>query len=336
MRIPPLSGLEIALVEQGRSITDGLAAVTAATKRADELGFRRMWVAEHHAAAAVGSIAPPVLATHLAGQTSRLRVGSGGVLVPNHAPLVVAEQFATLAALHPDRIDLGLGRGPGTMDPAIVRSLRRGGEPTTDEQYRDDIVELLGYLSGERGVTLLPGAQDVPAPQPWLLSSSTAGAELAAELGLPIAFAHHIRPENTVEAIERYREKFQPSRWQQQPYVMICVETVCADTEAEATRLAQAINVLKVGLLSNRADVRLPTPEQAATVEFDPAVTQALARRNDQQAMGSPATVRSRLVDLTERTGADELMLASVIFDVEARIRSFELVVEAVAAGPVR
>jgi luciferase family oxidoreductase group 1 len=333
MDIPALSGLEIALVEAGRSSSEGLAAATALTRRAEELGFRRMWVAEHHAANAVAAISPPVLATYLAGQTSTLRVGSGGVLVPNHAPLVVAEQFATMAALYPGRIDLGLGRGPGARGDNLIRALRRGGEPTTDAEYRADLVELLDYLAGKPGVDLLPQPESLVTPEPWLLSSSAAGCDLAAELGLPIAFAHHIRPDNTVDAIARYRDEFQPSRWRAEPYVIVCVETLCAETDTEAARIHRPFDVLKMGAFDeNWENVGVPTPEDSTLLDFGPKAEEMLGQHKAAQAIGSPETVIAQLADITAATAADELMLATVVYDVDARIRSFELVAQAAAA----
>src|SRR6266536_3923039 len=229
----PLSALELVIVQTGRSAVEALAQVAEVARRAEGHGYRRIWIAEHHGSPAIASASPPVLAAHLAAATSSIRVGSGGVMAPNHAPLAVAEQFATLAALHPGRIDLGIGRGPGTLDPRIIRALRRGADPA-DDDYPADIAELLGYLSADSEVRVLPGPETSPMPEPWLLISSTGGAELAAELGLPVAFAHHIRPMNTLESLARYREKFRPSAWRSEPFVILAVETVCADTDEEA------------------------------------------------------------------------------------------------------
>jgi luciferase family oxidoreductase group 1 len=238
-----------------------------------------------------------------------------------------------MSALYPGRIDVGLGRGPGTRDDDLVRALRRGGEPTTNAQYRADLVELLDYLAGKPGVDLLPQPESLVTPEPWLLSSSAAGCDLAAELGLPIAFAHHIRPDNTVDAIARYRDTFQPSRWRSEPYVIVCVETVCADTDAEAVRIHRPIDVLKVGLMSeNWANIAMPTPEDSALVDLGTQAEEMLRQHNDPQAIGSPETVIARLAEITADTAADELMLASVVYDVDARIRSFELVAAAAAA----
>ncbi|GGQ81535.1 MsnO8 family LLM class oxidoreductase [Couchioplanes azureus] len=329
MSLPPLSILEVAPAERGRTASEALAATATAVRAADELGLRRAWFAEHHGAPLIGSVAPPVLIAHAAATTSRLRVGSGGVLLPNHAPRAVAEQFATLDALHPGRIDLGIGRGPGTFDASVVAALRRGAPPATADDYRAGIVELLGYLSGDGGPALLPGYR--AAVQPWLLSSSTAGASLAGELGLPVAFAHHIRPQNTAEALDRYREAFRPSRWLDRPYVMIAVETVCADTDAEADALGRPLDLVKADLFAGRADRPLLPPAEAAEVTLPAEVQERLRDYRAQQAHGSPATVAARLAALAAATGADEIMLSTTVYDAAARRRSLELVAKTTA-----
>ncbi|MEV8504704.1 LLM class flavin-dependent oxidoreductase [Actinoplanes sp. NPDC051475] len=323
MTLPPLSILEVAPAQHGRTAPETLAVTAATVRRADELGLRRAWFAEHHGAPLISSVAPPVLMAHAAATTSRIRVGSGGVLLPNHAPRAVAEQFATLDALHPGRIDLGIGRGPGTFDAGVVAALQRGAAPTTDDSYRAGIVELLGYLSGENGPPLLPGYRS--EVQPWLLSSSTAGASLAGELGLPVAFAHHIRPQNTAEAVERYREAFRPSRWAERPYVMIAVETICADTDAEAAVLARPLDLVKAGLFAGRADQPLLPPAEAVQVTLPDDVQERLRAYRAQQAQGSPATAAAQLAAIAAVTGADEIMMSTTIYDAAARQRSLEL-----------
>ncbi|WP_033343231.1 LLM class flavin-dependent oxidoreductase [Catenuloplanes japonicus] len=325
-----LSALELALTEDGRTATEALDAAGRAVKAVDELGYRRVWFAEHHGAGIASSVVPAVLIAHYAAQTGRIRLGSGGVLAPNHAPLALAEQFATLAALHPDRIDLGVGRGPGTHDEKIIRGLRRGGEPSTDAEYQADVAELIGYLSGEAGVALINGWPPAAGgPAPWLLSSSPAGAELAARLGLPIALAHHIRPDNTVAAAARYRELFTPSRWADRPYVMICVETIVADTDEEAARLGRAMDVAKVGAMTGQIALALPTPAQAESHGVPEAARDMIAAHSASQARGSVETVARRFTDLVDQTGADELMLFCGVYDPQARVRSYELAAKA-------
>ncbi|RKR86837.1 luciferase family oxidoreductase group 1 [Micromonospora pisi] len=329
--LPPLSVLELATVEEGRGAGESLTAVVSMARRAAELGFRRVWVAEHHRYRSVGSVAPPVLAAHLAATTAGIRVGSGGVLLPHHAPLTVAEQFTTLAALHPGRIDLGVARGPGTSDPDTIRALRRGADPATEAEYRADLVELLDHLAEVTGGRVLPGAADVPTP--WLLASSVAGAELAAELGLPIAFAHHIRPGNAVEALARYRDRFRPSRWRDSPYVLVSVETICAASDAEAVALGRPAKLAMAGALQGRGGEAMLLPPALAEAETLLAeLEERLGQMSATQAHGSPETVYRRLAAVAAQTGADELMLSTPVYHPQTRVRSLELVA-ATAAG---
>ncbi len=200
----PLSALEVAMVQAGAGAADTLRDTTEFARRLEDLGYLRLWYAEHHHSPAIGAFPPVVLTAHAAALTSSIRLGSGGVLAPHHAPIMLAEQFGTLSALHAGRIDLGIGRGPGTFDDSTARALRRGAGPTTDDEYRDDVSSTLRFLVDEVALS--------PLPEPWLLSSSTAGAALAAELGLPIAFAHHIRPDNTLAALGHYRGAPSPAR----------------------------------------------------------------------------------------------------------------------------
>ncbi|MEV6394814.1 LLM class flavin-dependent oxidoreductase [Streptomyces sp. NPDC051907] len=320
----PFSALEVAMVQTGTRAVDTLHDTTEFARRVDDLGYRRLWYAEHHHSPAIGAFPPVVLAAHAAALTSSIRLGSGGVLAPNHAPIMLAEQFGTLAALHGGRIDLGIGRGPGTFDEPTARALRRGAGPTTDDEYRDDVSATLRLLVEEVALD--------PLPEPWLLSSSTAGAALAAELGLPIAFAHHIRPDNTLAALEHYRENFTPSRWCARPRVLVCVETICADTDKEAAWLAGPMEVVKAELLKGRGDIPFPTPEEAAAHSFSPEDEQALAAFRAQQAYGSPETVAKQLADLVGVTRADELMLVTPVYTLADRLRSYELVQQHVMA----
>ncbi|MEU3985645.1 LLM class flavin-dependent oxidoreductase [Streptomyces sp. NPDC026672] len=314
----PLSALEVAAVQTGSRPEDTLRDTAEVARRLDGLGYRRLWYAEHHHSPAIGAFPPVVLAAHAAALTSSIRLGSGGVLAPNHAPITLAEQFGTLAALTGGRVDLGIGRGPGTFDEATARALRRGAGPTTDDEYRTDVSETLRLLTEEVALD--------PLPEPWLLSSSTAGATLAAGLGLPLAFAHHIRPDHTRAALAAYREGFTPSRWCAGPRVLLCVETVCAETDEAAARLAGPMDVVKAGLLEGRSDIPFPTPDEAAAHAFTPEQAGALAAFRDRQAHGSPGTVARRLADLVAATGADELMLTTPVYALADRLRSFELV----------
>ncbi|MDT0469853.1 LLM class flavin-dependent oxidoreductase [Streptomyces gibsoniae] len=323
--LPPLSVLDLALTEEGASARDALAAVVSTARRASELGFRRVWVAEHHRYRSVGSVAPAVLSSHLAASTSGVRVGSGGVLLTNHAPLAVAEQFTTLAALHPGRIDLGIGRGPGTNDLHTIRALRRGADRATDDEYRAGLIELLEYLADADARRVLPGADALP--EPWLLSSSVGGSELAAELGLPLAFAHHIRPDNTLEALGRYREQFRASRWCERPRVLVSVETLCAPTHTEVDRLGRPAMLAMAAAVEGRgAEAPLLSPAKAATETLNPALEERLGRMRAAQAYGTPEEVRRRLSAVASQTGADELMLSTPVYDLNDRMRSVSLV----------
>ncbi|MGI5346882.1 LLM class flavin-dependent oxidoreductase [Streptomyces sp. CA-250714] len=313
-----LSALEVAVVQNGTRPVDTLRDTAAFAQELERLGYHRIWYAEHHHSPAIGAFPPVVLTAHAAASTTAIRLGSGGVLAPNHAPLMLAEQFGTLAALHPDRVDLGIGRGPGTFDEATARALRRGAGPTTDAEYREDIAAILSFLVDEVAFG--------PLPEPWLLASSTAGATLAAELGLQIALAHHIRPDNTHAALERYRAAFTPSRWCPQPRVLVCVETVCAETEEEAAWRTGPMDVIKAGLLKGASEIPFPTPAQAAAHTFTAQERQALDAFRAQQASGTPEAVLDRLTQLADETGADELMLTTPVFDLRDRVQSYELV----------
>ncbi|MFF7656412.1 MsnO8 family LLM class oxidoreductase [Streptomyces sp. NPDC007983] len=324
----PLSALEVAMVETGTRAVDTLRDTTAFARRLDALGYRRLWYAEHHHSPAIGAFPPVVLTAHAAASTSAIRLGSGGVLAPNHAPIMLAEQFGTLAALHPDRIDLGIGRGPGTFDESTARALRRGAGPTTDDAYRDDVAATLRFLVDEVALG--------PLPEPWLLASSTAGAALAADLGLPLAFAHHIRPDNTLAALGHYRAHFSPSAWCARPRVLVCVETICAETREEALRLAGPMNVVKAGLLKGHSDAPFPSPAEASAHPFTAEERQALAAFGAHQAYGTPESVVRRLSEVADATGADELMLVTPVYALAARLRSYELVMRHASSGASR
>ncbi|MFD5393094.1 MsnO8 family LLM class oxidoreductase [Streptomyces sp. NPDC127097] len=314
----PLSALEVAMVQTGARAVDTLRDTAAFAQGMERLGYQRIWYAEHHHSPAIGAFPPVVLTAHAAASTASIRLGSGGVLAPNHAPLMLAEQFGTLAALHPDRIDLGIGRGPGTFDEAIARALRRGAGPTTDAEYENDVAATLSFLVDEVALG--------PLPEPWLLASSPTGAALAAGLGLPVAVAHHIRPDNTQAVLERYRAEFTPSRWCERPRVLLCVETVCAETAEEAAWRVGPMDVVKAGLLKGLSEIPFPTPAEAATHPFTEEERRALAGFRAQQAVGTPETVIRRLTELAGETGADELMLTTPVYDLDDRIRSYELI----------
>lgn len=324
----PMSVLELAPMAAGVTAGDALRNTTELAKRVEELDYLRLWVAEHHNMPSIASSAPAVLIAHLAAATSRIRVGSGGVMLPNHAPLVVAEQFGTLEALHPGRIDLGIGRAPGT-DQRTALALRRTMAGLSAEDFPQELADLIRYFQGDSGpVTAVPGRGDEPAI--WLLGSSGFSAQLAGLLGLPFSFAHHFSAVNTVPALELYRRSFRPSRWLSKPYAKIAVNVVCADTNERARWLAGPAALAFLKLRSGTPEP-LTTPEEAAAYPYSDLERAFVEDRWADQAVGSPDTVRRRLTELLDRTQADELMLTTMVYDLGDRIRSFELVAEKVA-----
>ena len=329
VRVVHLSVLDLVPIASGSSASAALANSTALARRADALGYTRYWVAEHHGMPGIGSSSPAVLIAHLAGATSRIRVGSGGVMLPNHQPLVIAEQFGTLDALHPGRIDLGIGRAPGT-DQITALALRRSVDALSAEDFPQELARLIGYFepgSGTPRVVAVPGRGDAPAI--WLLGSSDFSARLAGILGLPFSFAHHFSAANTDLALDLYRSEFRPSRWLAEPYAMVAVNAVCAETDERAEWLAGPSGLAFLRLRQGRPG-RLPTPEQAAEYPYSPVEREFVLARREGQALGSPETVAAQLTALLKRTMADELMLTTMVYDIEARIRSYELIAERV------
>ncbi len=321
----PLSVLDLATVAEGSTPRRALEETTVLARVAERLGYRRFWVAEHHGMPAVASSAPAVLLAHLAAATASIRVGSGGVMLPNHAPLVIAEQFGTLEALHPGRVDLGIGRAPGT-DHRTARALRRTADLGA-ERFPDDLVELIGYFTGavEHPVAM-PGLGVLP--EIWLLGSSLFSAELAGLLGLPFAFAHHFSPRFTEPALDRYRQAFRPSAVCDAPHAMVAVAVVCAPTDEEAAWVAGSTALSTLFLRTNRL-APLPSPEAAAEYPYTPEERAIVDAAMATHVVGSPATVRSGLQGLLARTDADELMVTTRVFAAPARLRSFELVAAA-------
>src|SRR5688500_37249 len=297
----PLSVLELATVGTGQSSADALAATTEVARAADRLGYTRLWVAEHHNMPAVASTSPPVLIAHLAAVTERIRVGSGGVMLPNHAPLVVAEQFALLEALHPGRIDLGIGRAPGT-DAQTALALRRDPAALSAEDFPQHLLDLLGLFGDERvegglaeRFTATPAASSAPAVM--LLGSSGFSAQLAGALGLPFAFAHHFGGPHTVEAVQLYRDSFRPSPVLERPYAIVTANVLTADTAEEAARLALPGQLMRLAIRTNRLRP-LPSPEEAA-VDPERAAAEAMPSN---AIVGTPDVAVAGLRDLAERT----------------------------------
>ncbi|MDN5919012.1 MAG: LLM class flavin-dependent oxidoreductase [Pseudonocardia sp.] len=330
--VVPLSILDLVPVAAGASATSALEHSTRLVRRAEELGFGRFWVAEHHAMPGIASSSPPVLIAHLAGATERIRVGSGGVMLPNHRPLVVAEQFGTLEALHPDRIDLGIGRAPGT-DPKTAAALRgiSSGQLGAPDNFPDQLVELSAYFRGDADVLAVPAAGN--APSMWLLGSSGYSAQVAGMLGLPFAFAHHFSAENTLPALQLYREKFRPSAMLSEPYSMIAASVFCAGTDEAAQELAMpaALQFLRLRLGQPGP---VPSPEEVAAFDWTDQALRFVEQRQADQIIGSPETVRRGMEQLVASTAVDELMITTSTFAGEDRLRSYELFAEAVGMTP--
>jgi luciferase family oxidoreductase group 1 len=321
----PLSVLDLAFVAEGSTPADALRNSLDLARHVERLGYRRFWLAEHHNMIGIASAATAVVIGYVAGGTSTIRVGAGGIMLPNHSPLVVAEQFGTLATLYPGRIDLGLGRAPGT-DQQTLRALRR--TPVSAETFPQDVLELqalLGPLKPGQTVQAVPGT-DTNVPL-WILGSSLFGAQLAAMLGLPYAFASHFAPEALMPALAMYREKFQPSAQLDRPYAMVGVNVIAADTDAEARRLFTSAQQAFANMLRG-ARGRLPPPIDDIETYWTPMERMHASAMLSCSVVGSPETVRNGVRDLVARTNADELIVAAAIFDHEARMRSYEILAD--------
>ena len=319
---PPFSVLDLAPVPQGTSVSQALANSLDLARHAETLGFHRYWLAEHHNMPGIASAATAVVIGHVAGGTKTIRVGSGGVMLPNHAPLMVAEQFGTLNALYPGRIDLGVGRAPGT-DQATMRALRRYAGAV--DSFAQDVVELQHWFKPaepDQSVRAVPGeGQDVPI---WMLGSSTWGAQLAAALGLPYAFAAHFAPDALLDALLLYRRHFKPSEALAKPYAMVCIGVCAADTDEEAKRLSTSTQQQFLALRRGRPGL-LPPPVDDIREHASLAELAGLDHTFQYAAIGSPETVRRKIDQVLEMTGADEVMAASQIHDHDARKRSYEI-----------
>jgi luciferase family oxidoreductase group 1 len=319
----PLSVLDLAPVAEGSRASDALANSLDLARLVEGLGYRRFWVAEHHNMPGIASSAPAVLIAHLAAGTTTLRLGSGGVMLPNHAPLVIAEQFGTLEALHPGRVDLGLGRAPGT-DGYTAAALRHGLNGAGGDDFPDQLIELLAYFEGRvEHITATPGEGD--RPDVWLLGSSGYSAELAGYLGLPFAFARHFSARNTLPALALYRERFRPSERLQQPYAMVCTGIVCADTSEAAERIVASSRLSILNLRRGRPG-RLPSPDEALAHTFTEQERAVVDEHMAGYIVGDPDAVRAGIDELLEATAADELMASTSAYHHADRRRSFELV----------
>jgi luciferase family oxidoreductase group 1 len=325
-----LSVLDLSPIVQGGDAATSLRNSLDLARHAEDWRYRRYWLAEHHNMPGIASAATAVALAHIGAGTGSIRIGAGGIMLPNHAPLMVAEQFGTLASLYPGRIDLGLGRAPGT-DPLTARALRRhlaGGADT----FPQDVVELLHYFEPARpgqAVRAVPGAGlEVEA---WILGSSTFGAQLAAMLGLPYAFASHFAPAEMERALAIYRQTFQPSARLRRPHVMLGLNIVAADSDPEARRLFSSLQQAFVALRSGTPGP-LPPPVDDMDSRLDPAARAMLDQALSCAIVGSPETVKAGLAAFVARTGADELMVTTSVFDHGARLRSFDIVAQSMAS----
>jgi luciferase family oxidoreductase group 1 len=324
----PLSVLDLAPVPEGADAGQALRNSLDLARTAERLGYRRFWMAEHHSMPGIASAATAVALAFVGAGTSTIRIGAGGIMLPNHAPLVIAEQFGTLESLFPGRVDLGLGRAPGT-DRAAAYALRRN--LASDENlFPQDVVELMGYFEARegRGVRAVPGeGLSIPV---WILGSSLFGAQLAAMLGLPYAFASHFAPAAMTDAIGVYRERFQPSAQLDRPYVMLGFNAFAADSIAEAELLATSVQQAFVNLRSGNPG-KLPPPVAGYAGTLPPPARAILDQILTCSAIGDAAMVQAAIEAFVERTGADELMITSQIYDHQARLRSYEIVAEAMS-----
>jgi luciferase family oxidoreductase group 1 len=321
----PISVLDLATYPQGGTIADAFQISRELAQGAERWGYKRYWVAEHHNLEGVASSATVVIMSYLADHTTTIRIGSGGIMLPNHAPLVVAEQIGTLESLHPGRIDLGLGRAPGT-DPLTMRALRRGGR---GEEFDVQVAELLSYFAPaqpHQAVKAIPGAGiDVPL---WILGSSLWSAHFSAAIGRPYAFASHFAPGDLLEALEIYRREFKPSAQLAQPHVMVGVPALAADSDEKAEFLATSMYQRFLGIIRNTR-APLPPPVEDMDTVWSPGERMAVAERMALMVVGGPERVAANLQEIVRATDADELIISSDAFKREDRLRSYEIIAQA-------
>ena len=324
----PYSVLDLSPVPEGASTADALRNSADLARHAEALRYHRFWLAEHHNMPGIASAATAVVIGHVAAATKSIRVGSGGVMLPNHAPLVIAEQFGTLATLFPGRIDLGLGRAPGT-DGATAQALRRNMHAS--DTFPQDVMELIGYFANEataHSIQAIPGTgTEVPV---WILGSSLYGAQLAAYLGLPYAFASHFAPGDLADAVATYRQTFRPSARNAKPHFMLAINVFAGDTDAEGTFLRSSMQLAFANLRSGRPG-KLPRPLEDIAAHIEPSMLRMVSQSLSVAACGSPATVRRDLAALISRYRPDEVILTCQIHDHAARCRSFAIAADAMA-----
>lgn len=321
-----LSLLELVRVTQDTDAGTAIHNARDLAAHAEQWGYKRIWVAEHHNMEGIASAATSIVIAHMASGTSTIRVGAGGIMLPNHAPYIIAEQFGTLARLYPGRIDLGLGRAPGT-DQIAVRAMRRS--PAASDQFPQDVLELQAFLApagpDQRIIAVPAAGTNVPL---WILGSSNFGATLAAELGLPYAFASHFAPDLLLPALDLYRSRFKPSEQLERPYAMAGINVISADTDAEARRLATTQQMSFADIFSGRRGLSKPPIDDIETY-WSPHEKAQAKRMLARSVVGSPQTVQAGLKAFIAETGVDELMIVSDVYDHRARLRSVELIAEA-------
>lgn len=327
-----LSVLDLSPVCSGSSAPEALRRTLELAPFVERLGYRRYWLAEHHNTAGIASSVPEIMIGQVAAVTRTLRVGSGGVMLPNHPPLRVVEAFGVLEALFPGRIDLGIGRAPGT-DLLTAYALRRTQEALSGEDFPAQLAELLAFSSGEFPedhpfARITPTPQGVPPPELWLLGSSDFSARLAAELGLRFSFAHHINPALAVAGLRLYRQTFRPSRWNDVPHAMLTVSAICAETDARAEELARSVDLTWLWIEQGRRGP-LPSVEEATAYPYTPAERERIRQNRGRHFIGSPQTLRATLGAFCEEVGVDELMVMTMVHDHAARLHSYELLASA-------
>jgi luciferase family oxidoreductase group 1 len=322
----PLSVLDLSPITEGGDAGRSLRNSAELARHVERLGYKRFWMAEHHSMPGIASAATAVALAFVGANTSTIRIGAGGIMLPNHAPLIIAEQFGTLESLFPSRVDLGLGRAPGT-DQAAAHAMRRN-LASDANQFPQDVVELMGYFRGENGrVRAVPGeGLDIPI---WILGSSLFGAQLAGTLGLPYAFASHFAPQMMMEAIEVYRERFEPSDQLDKPYVMLGFNAIVADTDEEAALLATSVQQAFVALRTGHP-VKLPPPKAGYTDDLPMEARAILRSVLSVSAIGTPEAARRQLDEFVARTKPDELIVTAQVYDHQARLKSYELLMQAV------
>lgn len=328
----PLSVLNLSPVDSGSTGAQALRNTIDLARHADKLGYKRYWLAEHHNTVSLVSSAPEILIGHVADATTNIRVGSGGIMLPNHAPLKVAETFRVLEALHPGRIDLGIGRAPGT-DRIAALALRGTEEALGADEFPELLAELLAFTGGQfpehhpfRSVKATP--DDVDLPPIWLLGSSGYSAQAAAQLGLGFAFAHHINPVAALPAIQLYRDNFMPSVYLKEPHIILATSVICAETDEHAEYLASSMRLAWTRMQSGKS-APIPSPEEASAYHYNSLELAHMQSYRARQTLGSPTTVKARLLELVDQTGANELMITTLIYGHENCVRSYELLAEA-------